>query len=559
MIEIEMVEAYDTFWQNITSCQLPTDIIKTGLFSSAKIVRPVENKVHFDEDFDIITAGGGPSGMLISGMLAKKGYSVLLLERNKKHLSSSTWNLSRGEYEELKKTNILNERQWKELVVGDFSEGFFRIYDSSKPDFSQREFQYNGILNISLDDTKFFKFISKTNNLLIRTGSEAKLYAITDKGVYIKSQKENNDTIIKGRLFIDARGWTSPLVALINSQREVDSVYNMIGVHTIEPLQRIYKNDPHKPVGLICATFENEINTDAGMVQPILERFTNYVDGEVDNGDIIYYFTRTTKPVPLAPLFKDFMKRIDSVLPGFTENMVDRTYYGHAPSYYLQTNPWKLKRQMSAGDRTLFVGCAGHQYSGLTGCAFGALARNAVRIHTAIDRALSNDDLSFKMLNRIDIDPRERATQSMTDLFAGVMELGENEDPGTVNRDWISISEMGQKLDPCSRNEIHCDKATIKTLNKMLAICMLKPEIIKILLRNNHDHIDTVILTFILSYIKLFTIEFWLLLKNIHLKYFSGIIWGILLSPVYLFNSGRLYIKMQKALRRKKKQNISGT
>ena len=50
------------------------------------------------------------------------------------------------------------------------------------------------------------------------------------------------------------------------------------------------------------------------------------------------------------------------------------------------------------------VGVAAQQYSGLTGCAFGCLARNARNICESIDNALKKDDLTFKTLQKIDID-----------------------------------------------------------------------------------------------------------------------------------------------------------
>ena len=324
--------------------------------------------------------------------------------------------------------------------------------------------------------------------------------------------KEGRGEMVKARLFIDATGWTSLLARTVNYERVVESWYNMIGIKSEKKLN--FKTDHFaldgegKPIGLICVTCGNEIMTKAGKVQPILERFSHFKSKNLEHtGDVIYYFTRTSKPVRLHPMFKDMEEIMHKILPEYDPSKVKTTYYGHAAGYYQAGLFSSRFHQVSAGDRTLMVGVAGQQYSGLTGCAFGCLARNAKNICDSIDKALDKNDLSFKNLQKIDIDPRERVSQSITDLYAGSMELDPYEDAGTVNRDWISFINIGKHMDKKTNADVLRDKIQFKTLRTMLRISADNHETIRSLFRNNRGHPGLVFITFIRGYLKLLVLE----------------------------------------------------
>lgn len=554
MIDRAAVEAYDRFVASVAPCDLETTDVRVGFWHKARIVRPSDTDPPHDEEFDVVVAGGGPTGLLYASILAKRGHSVLLLEARDRLFCGATWNLSHEEFDDLRKTNALTAAQWSDVVAGDFNEGVFRLFDSKSG--RHRQYRFDHILNISIEHEKFFEYLSEAPGLQIRLACRARLACITRNAACISCDGPGGNQTFKARLFIDARGWTSPLAALVHPQRQVESVYNILGVHTKSSLPRPTSPTSGRPLGIICATFEDEIDTGEGVVQPILERFTDYVEGRVDGGDVLYYFTRTPRPTPIAPLIDDMLVRIDAVIPGFRESLVDRTYFGHGPGYYPPRPFSRRGIQTSAGDRILLAGVAARQYNGLTGCGFGPIARNAADICDAVDAALRDDDLSFRRLQKIDIDRRERISQHIGELFGGAMMLAEHETRGTCNRDWIAFMEAGARVDPDLKNEAFRDKIRLKTLNQLIHACSGNPGVVRALLRNNRGRIGTVIWTFLSSYIKLYLIENSLLVKRREAKYLAGSSGALLRLPFYLAANGRMLVAGRRALRYRQTQPL---
>jgi len=541
MIDRDDIAAYDQFWQSVPPCCLEKADICTGLWRKARVIKPSRAEGPDCEGFDVIVAGGGAWGMLMGSMLAKRGFHVLILEKNSRFHCGATWNISRPEFADLKKTGILPESVWEGLVTGEFTEGVFRLFDDSAAPPGQREFHFDEILNVSLDETKYFSLLSATPGLSCRLDARAALERLSRTAAYVRYGDPSKPGLAKGRLLIDATGWTSPLAALANYRRETDAVYNMLGFRTDRKLPRALSPSTGRPMGLICTTFENEIASPAGPVQPILERFTDYVPGLVDRGDVIYYFTRTPRAAPILPLVGEMLARIHYILPGFSEEMVERTYFGHAPAYRKFGPFSRYRLQMSAGDRILLVGTAAFQYNDLTGCGFGPLVRNAMDLCNSIARLLSKDRLTFSSLKRVDIDPRERVSMEIGDLFVGATQLTAGETPGTVNHDWISFTEAAEGMDQHLKNEAFRDKVRLETLNQLIRVCAVKPKVIGGLIRNNRGRIGAVVWTFISAYARLLFHELRLFAGRRKRKYFTGGSGAVMRLPGFAVNVAKVW------------------
>ena len=268
MIDRGAVAEYDRYWQSVKPCPLETGEVRTGLWRKARVIQTSLKEGPECEAFDAVVGGGGPAGVLLGSILAKNGFRVLLLEKNARLHCGSTWNLSRPEFEGLKRTGVLADALWEGLVEGEFVEGVSRFHDDSVPVPRQREFDWNEVLNISINEVEFFRLLSATPGLSVRTGCRARLAMVSPTAAYVECG--DGKTMVRGRLFVDATGWRSPLAALMNAGLHTESVYNMFGIHTSKKLPRIMGTGG-RPLGLICATFGNEVLTEEGMVQPIQE------------------------------------------------------------------------------------------------------------------------------------------------------------------------------------------------------------------------------------------------------------------------------------------------
>jgi hypothetical protein len=551
MIDRDAIQRYDDRVLSHQPANLETTDVRVGMFGRARVLRVSRDERPYDEEHDVVVAGGGPAGVLYGCMLAARGHSVLILERNKDLGAGVTWNLSREEFEGFGRTGTFTEEELTEMAVGDFDEGVFRLFDTRGPRPVLSDFHFDDIYNISVDELKFYRPLTSDTTAHIRLGCAAHLDCVSREHAYVSCAGSGGPGVVRGRLFIDARGWASPLAALVHPWRRLESVFNAVGIRTPGYPREITSSG--KPIGLTAVTTENEIVIDAGAIQPILMRFSDCSLNGDEDGELLYLFTRTARPAVISPMVDVMLSRLHQIVPGFDERHVFRTYWGHIPAYYPSPplSPWAVRT--SAGDRTLLLGCAGQQLSGLTGSAFGALARNAVRICDAVDKALKRDRLRFHSLRKIDIDPRERICQEVESVFGGVMELDDHESLGTVNRDWVRCMEAAEAIDHDLKNEMFRDKIRFKSLSQLAGIFARDPDLITILLRNNRGFIGTTVWVLLWAYVKLFACEVGLLLTRWRSRYLRGSVGALLRMPLFLFRAMTLYGKGCRLDHRKKR------
>lgn len=494
----------------------------------------------------MFVAGGGPAGLLHGSLLARRGHSVVLAERKPALGAGVTWNLSHEEWADLGRAGAFTGAQLRDLVVGDYEEGLFRMHrPGGRP---PEDFHFDQICNLSVDEPRFCRILARTRGLDALTSAEASLAGVTRSHAFARVRRNGRETVVRSRLFLDARGWSSPLARAVHPDRRFESVFNIVGVHCAR-LARERSPRTGRPVGLIAATYEGEIASPAGTVQPILERFSQFVPGRVDGGEVLYYFTRTAEPCALAPMVDEMLARLPAMVPDFSEDLVSRTYYGHIPSWLPYPPLSRRSHQVSAGDRTLLVGCAGRQFCGLTGCAFGALARNADRLSRAIARRLRSGRLGFEALRTVDIDPRERLSQAVEELFGGIMALGPDEEPGSVNRDWTLFLSAARSLDPDRKNAAFRDKIPLDTLHELAGMVAADAGLIRALLRNNSGRASAVAWTLLRSYVHLLAREAGLWTSRQRTMYLRASATGTLRLPRFLLRGLRLFLRGRRLAR----------
>ncbi|MHC4252885.1 MAG: FAD-dependent monooxygenase [Planctomycetota bacterium] len=492
MIDTDAIRAYDEAVLRQPTPRLRTETVRIGLRGLAWIVPESNGKPSCIEDAEVVVAGAGPAGVLIAHLLAQRGHDVLVLERRDCPSPGATWNIARQDFQDLARLGAFDQKELADLITGDYNTGIFRILDND--DGSQEDFYFNEILNISIDETAFFRALIGKHLFRFRLGVCAELASIGREHAFVRVSGSSNG-IIRCRLLIDARGWSSPLGALVHPRRELHSVFNILGVRIPRVPRQL--DATGVPIGISNATYENEIKSTNGYVQPILMRFSDTKGPAEESGELLYYYTRTPRHLPLAPLVDEMLPRLSQIAPGFRDSDVRKTYYGHIPGYFPAPpmSPWR--RQTSPGDHVLFVGCAAEQYSGLTGCAVGALVRNAGRICDAVDEALREGRLGFRDLMRVDISPLERAAQALGGLFAGIMVHVPGEPVGTVSRDWITFLRAAGRMDPGLRSEAFRDVIGLKTLGQMVRVCTGSRDAVAALIRINRGRIGMVVWTFL--------------------------------------------------------------
>lgn len=521
-IDRAAVERYDKLVAAARPADLETVEVGAGLFGRARIVRPSREEMAHDEEYEVVVAGGGPAGMLYGSILSQLcARDVLVLERKRARDYNCTWNVAHEELEEFGQAGIFGPEEVKKLVRGRSVEGIFRIYCPSR---SERfaEFRFDDIYNLALDETFFFNVLEKSG-LEVRYGTEARLKRLTRKWAYVCA----GERIVRAKLFVDARGWTSPLSLLVNAGSGRRGFFNVVGLRT----SALNPPLPGNRRSIICATYSDEEQIGREVVQPVVERFPDYGQGTAE--EVLYLYTRTARPASLRTLLRGSARYARLTAPGFREEMVKHIYYGHIPVYHESCAPF----QRSAGPRTLLIGDAGNYLSGLTGCGFAAIARNARRVPFEIDDALRRDDLSFERLNRINIDPREQASQTIESLFDMVMAFQKHERLGAVNRDWLSVLLLAERMEPRLKNWCLRDKVTLRALHSLLWASLEDTSALEAILRNARWRVWRVAALFLSGYLRLLAAECSLAVRRRRLKYFAAAACAALRLPTYALGS----------------------
>jgi hypothetical protein len=506
----------------------------------------------------------------MAAYLARRGHRVVLVERQSKLFSGSTWNLAREEFAALRCVSALKPEQWDACITGDFERGLFRLHDTESGG-RERDFDFKDCLNLSLDEAAFYEALAPTPGLDVRLSTWAELDALTEDAAYVRCRPSagggsSPSFVIRARLLIDARGWRSPLALAVHPERRVESVYNMLGVVTRGPVGWAARphadgdgndltDDAGNPLGIICATYQDAVRMDGVLAQAILERFTDFVKSSAAHdgkGDVLYYFTRTKRPAPLEPMLDGMLTALRRVAPDLEEHHIQKTLFGHCPGYYPPGPFERWRLQPSAGDRVLLLGLAAQQYSGLTGCAFGALARNAERLLTGVDHALLADTLDFETLAKIDIDVRERYSQQIGETFAGTMAVLGDETALSPNQDWLTLCRAAVEagLDPKLLGEALKDKMRPETLHRMLGMVVADPRVVEVVLVNNQREEGLLVWTILRCYFGLLAEEARLWFERRDDKYRRGLGASLWRLPSVLARSGRIYGRMRSARKR---------
>jgi len=318
-------------------------------------------------DYDVAIAGGG-LWLLLAPLLAERGLKVAVLDRATIGRAHREWNCSAKELGPLQTSGLFTEQEVDSLIVARYREGVCRWHGGGS-------YPVKNVLDHAIDAGKLLAGVRarcEARGVDLYDGRGVVAHAEGPGSVALATTSgHDKPTTLTARLFVDARGASSPLATADLVCPTVGGVLR--GLEEGEGDERIQPD-----VGEVLATTED---VDEGR-QHIWEAFPGR-PGEV-TVYLFYYALANEKGASLLSLYARFFERMPKYKRGSFELI--RPTFGYIPGWS------RLGRGPTPkGERVVLVGDAAARHSPLTFCGFGNALRSFAGAAEVIARAASGD------------------------------------------------------------------------------------------------------------------------------------------------------------------------
>lgn len=349
-------------------------------------------------DFDVALVGGGLS-LLIAPLLARRGLSVVVLERAVPGVVHREWNASAQELEVLIETGLVDRALLERLIVNRYRHGICRWYQGGTYDVQ-------GVLDCAVDATALLAHardaaLAAGVTLMQRAwvggevaGPNGVALGLWDAAPDAPTTKAKQ--VLQVRVMLDGRGVQSPYATADLMCPTVGGVLE--GLDEGDGPTRI---DPK--VGEILVTTDD---VSQGR-QHLWEGFPAR-PGET-TVYLFYYARRHDVPVAaLTSLYRRFIHHLSTYKTGRARLV--RPTFGFIPGWSRLTPPPKAPHS-----NIILIGDAAARQSPLTFCGFGGMLRSLTRICDAVRARLDARDAA-----RLAVDDKllHMGTGALTQLMA---------------------------------------------------------------------------------------------------------------------------------------------
>lgn len=347
-----------------------------------------------DSTWDIVIVGGA-LGALTAAMMARLGYSVVLVERIKFGRMNREWNISRSELQTLVEVGLLTPDELESVISREYQDNFNQFFSGNNPPAARSSVLYTPtVLNIAMDCDRLLqlcgeKLLAAGGQILECTEFEQAFLESEAVTVQVRDRETGHISYLQSRLLIDAMGTASQIAQQINGGRAFDSVCPTIG--------GVVKN------GFAPGVWDQKYgeplftNGDTSRGRQLIWEMFPGEDQDLTIYLFYYHQIAPENPGSLLELFEDFF----TCLPDYRRCDLDQLEWRKAAFGYI---PGRFSRnaqdRLPGCDRILSIGDAASLNSPLIFTGFGSLVRNLPRVthllHTALQgNLLSGQDLGL--------------------------------------------------------------------------------------------------------------------------------------------------------------------
>jgi lycopene cyclase CruA len=387
---LERIMRLDEIWHNIrtTVANDAPSLTYRNAWQSLPHSELASQRAQASWHGDLVYAGGG-LGLIHAVVMARRGWRVLVFDRNDVGCVHREWNISRYELQALVDTGFCTWAELEPIIMNEYDDGIVRFH---KTDETAVTLHLPEVLNVALDA-----------GALLRLARQKFL----DAGGEIRDQRRFQ------HVFSSDSGPQQVLVTVQDDVGQVESYAARLvidGMGTISPLSlHRFGGRPFAGVcptvgtvaeGFVIGDAPNEHNPKLGDILLTVadaQRTQQYMwEGFPGRGDeltiyLFYYDTLkpgvpvNTRPTPtLLELFEDYFVHLESY------KRSDGALHHHKPVYGYIPARHSLRRLEAPLLRGVVpIGDAAAQQSPLTFCGFGSHVRNLGRTTMLLHEALT--------------------------------------------------------------------------------------------------------------------------------------------------------------------------
>lgn len=380
---LQSVAALDQRWAQLVERQVP---------EHQTLHQHVARLPQAEGPWDLIYAGGG-LGLLHALVMCRRGYRVLIFDRDEVGRAHREWNVSESELRAFVDLGIFDQSEVEQIVAHRHERGVVRFH-AKTIGVQASELWMDQVLDVSLDAAGLLHLIRRKleqagGDILDHTALEHVLAG--PDGVVVEVSQTGTRRSLRARLLLDGMGATSPLALLRFKGQPFAGVCPTVGstVSGLQPGNGPRQHDPTVGDILISVADTQQDR------QLIWEGFAGR-DDELTIYVFYYDLVRSTTHYSLLDLFEQYFTLLPTYkIPGPDFRHV-KPVYGFIPSRHTQRRTAVLPLA-----RVLQLGDAAAQQSPLTFTGFGSHLRNLDRTTSLLDYALRRDLLDPRSLAQI--------------------------------------------------------------------------------------------------------------------------------------------------------------
>ncbi|NTV05651.1 MAG: hypothetical protein HGA59_03975 [Chlorobiaceae bacterium] len=374
-------------------------------------------------EYDLIYAGGTLSLLHAAVMVKKYGRRVMIFDRQTPAKSTRDWNISRNELLNLSSTGIFTESEVDSVIVRRYKTGWVEFY---QPDGRQKRLVMENVLDCAVAADKLLglakeKVLAIAGNTILAENSFNSCYQFDDHIVVRVDDHDGKPFYYKSKVLVDVMGILSPIAMELNAGSPQTHVCPTVGT-----IASGFENVDFDTGEILASIGPAEIIPGGGR-QLIWEGFP--AEGK-EYITYLFFYDEAESPndKSLLGLFETYFRTLPAYKKPGADFLIHRPVYGIIPAYC--HDGFNRTREI-ADEHIILFGDAASLGSPLTFCGFGSMVRNLDHLTADLDRALSENNLSKKHLEKISA--YEPNVASMANLMKYMCYNATTDEPNFVN------------------------------------------------------------------------------------------------------------------------------